>query len=175
MSLAHRVAGMVARGVVVWVSDVLRMQGVQVQVSVDDTRDGRDGKGAERWQQYGFTSLPLPGSEALVLSVGGDAAHDAVICVDDRRYRLRGGLPGEVAIYDDLGQTVRLTRAGIVIDGGTIELGAGATESVVLGTSFAALFNAHVHTGVTPGGGSTGTTATPMTAGQLSATVRVAS
>ncbi|TKV19105.1 baseplate assembly protein, partial [Citrobacter sp. TBCS-14] len=38
--------------------------------------------------------------------------------VSDRRYRMKGLKTGEVAIYDDQGQSVTLTRAGIVVDGG---------------------------------------------------------
>ena len=38
--------------------------------------------------------------------------------VSDRRYRLKGLARGEVAVYDDQGQSVTLTRAGIVVNGG---------------------------------------------------------
>lgn len=38
--------------------------------------------------------------------------------VADRRFRLKGLARGEVALYDDQGQSVILTRAGIVINGG---------------------------------------------------------
>ncbi|EFB6788059.1 hypothetical protein FPG81_19955 [Escherichia coli] len=37
--------------------------------------------------------------------------------VSDRRYRLKGLQTGEVAVYDDQGQSVTLTREGIVVDG----------------------------------------------------------
>ena len=37
--------------------------------------------------------------------------------LSDRRYRLKGLQTGEVAVYDDQGQSVTLTREGIVVDG----------------------------------------------------------
>lgn len=37
--------------------------------------------------------------------------------VADRRYRLQGLKTGEVALYDDIGQCVHLTRGGILIKG----------------------------------------------------------
>ena len=46
---------------------------------------------------------------------GGLRSHGLVIAVEDRRYRLRDLKDGEVALYDDLGQVVHLTRDGIRI------------------------------------------------------------
>ncbi len=40
------------------------------------------------------------------------------VVVADRRFRLKGLARGEVALYDDQGQSVTLTRAGIVVNGG---------------------------------------------------------
>lgn len=106
-----RLRGMVGRAVVAVVNDALRVQGMQVQVLAGNVRE------AERFQNYGHTSVPHAGAEAVVLSVGGSSDHGVVICVDDRRYRLLGLADGEVALYDDLGQRVHLTRAGMVIQG----------------------------------------------------------
>lgn len=110
--LQRRVALMVSRAVIMMVNDTLKMQGVQVNLMADVTRDG-----VERFQEYGFTSNPHPGAEAVVVSVGGNQDHGIVIAVDDRRFRLTGLAEGEVALYDDLGQKVHLTRGGIVVDG----------------------------------------------------------
>ena len=46
-----------------------------------------------------------------------------------------------------------------------IDLGLAPTEANVLGTALTTLFNAHVHTGVTTGPGSSGPPATPMVPG----------
>ena len=72
----------------------------------------------EALEPYGFTSAPQDGAEAVVLFPSGDRSHGVAVVVADRRYRITGLARGEVAIYDDVGQSVTLTRAGIVVNGG---------------------------------------------------------
>lgn len=115
--LQRRIALMVSRAVITMVNDSLKMQGLQVNLMADVTRDG-----VERFQNYGFTSNPHPGAEGIMVSVGGNQDHGIVIAVDDRRYRLTGLAKGEVALHDDLGQKVHLTRNGIVISGAGLPL-----------------------------------------------------
>ncbi len=110
--IARRLRLVVSRAVVRAVTDSLRMQAVQIDLLADESRGN-----VERFQNYGVTSHPHPGAEAIVVAVGGSRDHLVAIAVDDRRYRLSLD-EGEVALYDDLGHVVRLTRAGIVIDGG---------------------------------------------------------
>ena len=128
--LQRRVGLMVSRAVIVMVNDTLKMQGVQVNLLADVTRDG-----VERFQNYGFTSSPHPGAEAIMVSIGGNQDHGIVIAVDDRRYRLTGLAEGEVALYDDLGQKVRLTRNGIVIDGANLPINIQNTPHVIATTA----------------------------------------
>lgn len=110
--LMARVRGMVSRAVVGLVNDAMKLQSVQVTLLSDQVIDD-----AEHFQHYGCTSVPLPGAEGIALSIGGSTGHTVVINIDDRRYRLTGLVAGEVALYDDLGHKVHLTRDGIVIDG----------------------------------------------------------
>lgn len=110
--VARKLRGVVARCVVRAVDDAVKLQGLRVSLLA-----GEEHQRAERFQQYGFSSAPHPGAEGIALSVGGDRSHLVVIAVDDRRYRVGAGEAGEVVLYDDLGHQVRLTRAGIVIDG----------------------------------------------------------
>lgn len=67
--------------------------------------------------QYGFASRPFPGADAVVIFLNGDRSKGVVVAVGDQRYRFRNLVEGEVAISDDLGQAVHLTRSGIVVDG----------------------------------------------------------
>ncbi|NBB51509.1 phage baseplate assembly protein V [Rhizobium sp. CRIBSB] len=69
-------------------------------------------EGVERVQDYGLQSRPLPGAEGVMLSTAGSRAQGVVIVLGDRRYRLELA-EGEVALADDLGQCVHLTRDGI--------------------------------------------------------------
>jgi phage gp45-like len=110
--LRGKVRLMVGRAVIAVINDSGPIQTAQAQLLADEVQDD-----AERIQEYGFTSVPLSGAEAVVAFVGGNRDHGLIIAVDDRRYRLKGLPGGEVAIYDDQGQKVHLTRDGIVIDG----------------------------------------------------------
>lgn len=168
--VARRLRLLVSRGVVRGVADGSRLQTVQLDLLADEARDN-----VERFQNYGYTSHPHPGAEAIVVAVGGSRDHLVAIAVDDRRYRLSLAA-GEVALYDDLGHVVHLTRAGIVIDGGghqvtivntsklRVEGGIEATGDIEDrcdlpdGRTMNAMrqaYNAHTHPG--DSGGTTGT------------------
>lgn len=112
----RRMRLMISRGVLQMADDGQKMQSVQV------TLLGESPAWAERFQNYGLTSVPHGGAEAVVAAVGGARAHLAVLAIDDRRYRMSSLKTGEVAIYDDLGQSVHLTREGIVIKGAGLPL-----------------------------------------------------
>jgi phage baseplate assembly protein V len=71
----------------------------------------------ELMQHYGITSVPPAGFAYVVIPVGGKTAHGIVVATEHASFRLKGLANGEMAIYDDQGQKVHLTRAGIVIDG----------------------------------------------------------
>jgi phage baseplate assembly protein V len=105
--LRSKVRLMIGRAILAAVSDTGPIQTAQAQLMADEVQDD-----VERIQQYGFTSVPLDGAEAVVAFVGGNRDHGLIIAVDDRRYRLKGLQGGEVAIYDDQGQCVILQRNG---------------------------------------------------------------
>lgn len=116
--LSKRIALMVSRAVVSLVKDSFAMQGLQVQALADEVLD------VERFQNYGFTSVPLAGAEAIVLSLGGHRDHAIAIAVDDRRYRKKNLASGEVALYTDEGDYILFKR------GRTIEVVAGTKVKV---------------------------------------------
>lgn len=118
--LKRRIMLMIGRSVVALVDDSLKMQGLQITLLADEVRDG-----AERFQNYGFTSHPHPGAEAIAACVAGNRDHVVVLAVDDRRYRLKPLEQGEVAIYTDEGDKVVLKR------GGTIEVTASTKVHLI--------------------------------------------
>ena len=94
--------------------------------------------------QYGVHSNPHPGADALVLFINGDRTRPIVIATGDRRYRLTGLATGEIALADDLGQKVHLTRDGIkiVAGAGTAFSGDVSTDSnVAVGTGASGSFS----------------------------------
>lgn len=111
--ISRRVRLMVARAVITAINDGGKVQTAQVKLLDGEVRDGIEVLG-----QYGLASVPHGRPEGLYFSVGSDRDHGVLVCVADRQYRLRALESGEVALYDDLGQKVHLTRTGIVIDGG---------------------------------------------------------
>ncbi|MBX9635641.1 MAG: phage baseplate assembly protein [Magnetospirillum sp.] len=78
---------------------------------------------------YGISSRAHPGAEALMLFLAGLRSNGVVVRLFDRRYSITLEY-GEVAIHDDLGQMVHLTRTGIVVNSPldvTIQAGNNAT------------------------------------------------
>jgi phage baseplate assembly protein V len=103
--LSRRIAMGTTRGRMALVNDAKKLQQVQVELLADETKDD-----VERFQQYGFTSVPLEGAEALVVFLGGGRDHGIVFAIDDRRYRLTKLEAGDVALYTDEGTSIILTR-----------------------------------------------------------------
>lgn len=83
------------------------MRGSVTAYGADDVLDDR-----EFVQDYGISSRPHPGAEALMAFLGGLRSNGLVVRLFDGRYQLALQY-GEVAIHDDLGQAVHLTRTGI--------------------------------------------------------------
>lgn len=126
--LRTRIANLLSRAVVELVKDSGGLQVMQVSALDGETREA-----LERFQAYGFTSVPLTGSEAVVLFVGGRRDHGLVLAVDDRRYRKKNLAAGEVALYHKDGASIVLKADGsieltpksgqhVVLSGGTKQL-----------------------------------------------------
>ena len=118
----------ITRIVVKAIADDTGLQKVKAQIFADFTKSEM-----ERMQNYGFTSVPLEGAEGIAVFPGGNMDHGIVIAVDDRRYRLKGLLGGEVALYTDEGDYIKLAR-GRIIDVVTQTLNITATEEVNIST-----------------------------------------
>ncbi|ABP61254.1 phage baseplate assembly protein V [Enterobacter sp. 638] len=112
-NLQRQVLSLIGRAVVKSINAASKCQTVDVELLA-----GQKKAGIEHLEPYGFTSRAQSGAEAIILFPDGDRSHAVAIAVADRRYRMKGLKTGEVAIYDDLGQSVTLTRTGIVVDGG---------------------------------------------------------
>jgi len=177
--LANRVAMMAARAVVNLVKDTEGRQQLQVEILEGELRDD-----VERAQNYGFTSHPLGGCDAVIVCGGGSREQSIAVVVDDRRYRIQLQA-GEVAMYDDLGNCVKLLRdmvkieavqhleatapttkivSDVTIEGSLTVNGASMMNGDISSTGSITnngkkIDSTHTHVGVTPGGGTTGTPA----------------
>ena len=123
----EKVRGIVERCRVTNASGGTPLRTLQAEMRYQDVRDN-----IEHIEAYGLTSEPHVNSEGVALSLNGDPNHTVVIMVADRRYRMTGLKTGEVALYDDLGRSVYLTRDGIVINGADspIQVNTSSTISV---------------------------------------------
>lgn len=107
--LARRIRHIIGRGVVRLIDDAGGLQVLQVTVQAGEVHQG-----AERFQDYGFTSHPHKGAEAVVGFVRGDRGHPVVLAVDDRRHRKADLAEGEVAMYTDEGDYILMRRGRII-------------------------------------------------------------
>ena len=102
------VTGMIARGSVVLANASRKLQTLQLRLTAREIKDN-----VEHFEHYGFTSNPMEGAEALVAFLGGDRSHGVAFMVTDRRVRLQGLQPGEVAIFTHEGQALVLKNGRI--------------------------------------------------------------
>ncbi len=151
MPLRNRVYTIISRAVLESVDDTMKMQLVKMSLLAGENRSD-----VERFQNYGFTSVPKPGAEAIAVSVGGNRDHLITLVVDDRRFRLKAMAEGEVAIYTDEGDKIHLKRNGIIqivasskvdVDANLVELGNGTLEKILNGETFRTRYNLHSHLG----------------------------
>lgn len=139
--LQRRILLMVARGVIKTVTDSSKIQKLQLSVLADEVTDKID-----RIQEYGFTSRPKAGAQAVILFLGGNRDHGVVIATEDGQVRPVDLDEGESAIYSFEGYQVRMRND-------RIEIGKGGTwETTVMGETLAALLGdliskiaSHVH------------------------------
>ena len=158
----------VGRATILMTDDSPKLQTAQVLLLNDEIRDD-----VEVFQYYGLSSRPHNNAEAIVVSVGGNRDHGVVIAHGDRTSRVTGLANGEIALYDDLGRTIKLTRNGIVIDGGGADINISNAPNLNIAAnvnitgSFAATGGTfthadtdvgqdHMHQNVQPGTGDSG-------------------
>lgn len=103
----------VTRAVLTTLDSAKKCQSLGLKLIAGETKED-----VEHIEAYGFTSAAQAGAESVVLFPGGDRSHGVAIVVADRRYRMKNLKSGEVAIYDDQGLSVTLTREGVVVNGG---------------------------------------------------------
>lgn len=116
-----------ARGVVSLVDHARKMQSLQVDGLDEETMEP-----VEFAENYGYTSAPGKNSEVFIAFINADRSHAVALVVGDRGLRPTDLQSGEVCIYDDLGQEVRLTRQGIVVKGAGLPITVTDTSKVTI-------------------------------------------
>jgi phage baseplate assembly protein V len=93
-SLARKIRLSIGLGIVKLVDDAREIQQLQVTAFRGEVRDKLN-----RYQDYGFTSTPKEGAEAVLAAIGGNRSHLVALRVDDGRYRKKSLNDGEVCMY----------------------------------------------------------------------------
>ncbi len=117
--IRNKIRLLITRAALTRIVDTAGIQVIQVKGLPGETLDG-----IERFQNYGFTSVPLPGAESIIVFVGGSRSHGVAVANDDRRHRKKNLQPGESAQYSDEGDFIHLKRGKIiaVTSGGQIKV-----------------------------------------------------
>jgi phage baseplate assembly protein V len=164
--LKRKIAMAIGLGDLTKINDNAPLQKIQVNMLEGETHSDYD-----RVQEYGFTSVPLPGAQAVVVCVGGGRDNGIVVGTEDRRHRLKNLEAGEVAIYNNLGNFIKLKADGtmhvlsshnvqveaptvtitgnlqvngnIVANGNITDQNTGSGRSMA---SMRSLYNSHTHT-----------------------------
>lgn len=105
--LQRRLRLIADRALVTLVNDALQRQNLQLKVLADEGADD-----VERFQNYGHTSVPPQGSEAIVLGLGGARAGLVAIAVEHKEFRPKGLEDGDSCLYHLEGHHVLLSKDG---------------------------------------------------------------
>ncbi len=79
-SLRRRIVGMLSRALVTGIVEDLQRQNLQVKIHSDESCDN-----IERFQNYGTSSYPPEGSEAILAALGGNLGNLVAIAVEDKK------------------------------------------------------------------------------------------
>jgi phage baseplate assembly protein V len=105
-SLDLKLKNLAGRATIKLVDDSGAMQRVQLGGIVGAPYDG-----AEHFQPWGISAVPLAGASCLVVFPSGDRGHPLVFAAADQG-RPTGGDPGTVTVYNHTGASVTITKDG---------------------------------------------------------------
>lgn len=159
-AMASRRQGL--RGKVSGLSAAKRVQLAQVSGVAGETFQGM-----EVFQQAGFRSLPLSGTEVIVIPLHGQSAHGVVIASANGQLHVANMQAGETAIYNETdghfihlknGKVIRMeaqvielvASQKVVVDSPLLDASGEVKDAVGTLSAMRGVFNAHHHV---PAGG----------------------
>ncbi|MCK5602853.1 phage baseplate assembly protein [Candidatus Pacearchaeota archaeon] len=162
--LKRRVQLMIGRAILETINDTTKVQSVKASLFQDEVLDD-----VERFQEYGFTSVPFKNCEAIAVCVGGGRSHAVIIATDDRTRRPTGLAKGDAAMYNGHGVRVKVDHANDEVLLGDLPTAFVALANLVNArlSSIQTIVDTHTHiTTATIGAGTTpgiiSPTATPI-------------
>ena len=114
---SDRIGGGLSRVTLTQADDLHFMQEVQIAGYAGEAQQY-----IEHVHPYGFTAVANPkkrddtaAAEGFMSFLSGNRSHGVVVTMGDRRFRLFGLANGEVALHDDVGHQVHLSKAGVFV------------------------------------------------------------
>lgn len=109
--MKNQVANLIARAIVRLVGDSGGRQTAQLEITKDELMSD-----VPRLQNYGLTSVPpAAGSDAIVLFLNGDRERGVIIGMENMGLRVKDLGAGDVAIYDNRGNVIKLTEQQVEV------------------------------------------------------------
>lgn len=97
------------RGKITLVVSSEPVQRVQLSGLADETLQD-----LEQLQEFGFTSAPPEGTEAVVIPLGGATSHGVIVATEHGSFRIKNLKPGETAIYSNEGAKIVIKQGRII-------------------------------------------------------------
>jgi phage baseplate assembly protein V len=118
----------VRRGKISLVDDSGVIQKLQLPPSGLETRDN-----LPRMVEYGLTSNPPEGSDALIVNIGGDPSNGAAVGTNHQQSRPTGLQSGETMLYNGLVNVqVYLSAGGLVVNAGGLPVAVNGATTVTI-------------------------------------------
>lgn len=105
--LRVKIATLIGRATIDEVNDQTTIQTVKIEALESEVLEG-----VPRVQEFGFTSRPPAGTDAIVVAVGGSRESLVVIATDHKQFRFKLGQDGESALYTSDGTVIHLKMGG---------------------------------------------------------------
>lgn len=106
----QRILHIVGRGRITTGNDSGAVQSQQVQLGLDEIKDN-----IPRLAEFGLTSMPPVGSDAVLVFIGGDRSNGAIIATGHQASRPKNLAPGETMLYSQDGKSIYITAAGGIV------------------------------------------------------------
>lgn len=120
---ANRIKAAIGKSLIDAAADDNEIQLVKISGMDNETQPD-----IERIQEYGMTSNPPIGSEAVVLYLGGNHDHGIVVKTDSGEFRIQSLKSGEVCVYSKFGQKILLDDNGEIVFNDGTDFMAGFTD-----------------------------------------------
>lgn len=160
LPIKNRIFSMICKALLIGIDDTTDIQVCKVSLLKDEEKGD-----VERIGQFGFTSIPPKGSEAVVIFANGDRSKGIMIAVDSSRHRLKLGESGASAIYNQSGECIKVLKGKIEIHANNVILADGNKKLIT--EDILTLLNSHIHLCASPGSPSgpalNGTLSNPFT------------